>query len=248
MKNFPVKYQIYNLTEAISATAVNDTFRIELLETWKYLIGIAFVSRAGAGVDNYLTISDNFKTIFDKAPIKIFTKSFRDISKNNICMPMNIPAEGNIIEILFQGATVTTAYDIDVIFVLSNEKQDITEYNFQTKKITVPGSTVVGTSLDLATVRLNSSFEEVVGFLINKSLTYNVRASVKDASGNYLLDPLDSRILELNTTDTLGYKESFFPVNFKSNQQVTLEIKLLTALIAALDIDVVFLLKNRTTK
>ena len=137
MKNFPVKYQIYNLTEAISAKAVNDVFRIELLKTWKYLIGIAFVSRNGAGVDNYLTISDNFKTIFDKAPVKIFTKSFRDISKNNIFMPVNIPADGNIIDILFQAATVTSAYDIDVIFVLSNEKTEFKEYNFQTKKVSV---------------------------------------------------------------------------------------------------------------
>jgi len=248
MKNFPVKYQIYNLTEAISATAVNDVFRIELLKTWKYLIGIAFVSRAGAGVDNYLTISDNFKTIFDKAPVKIFTKSFRDISKNNIFMPVNIPADGNIIDILFQASTVKKAYDIDVIFVLSNEKTDIKEYNFQTKKITVPSATAVGTSLDLATVRLNSSFKEVAGFLINKSLDYNVKAAVKDSSGQYLLDPLDSRILELNTTDTLSYKETFFPVNFESNQQVTLEIKLLSVLKADLDIDVVFLLKNRIAK
>lgn len=248
MKNFPVKYQIYNLTEAISATAVNDVFRIELLKTWKYLIGIAFVSRDGAGVDNYLTISDNFKTIFDKAPVKIFTKSFRDISKNNIFMPVNIPADGNIIDILFQAATVTTAYDIDVIFVLSNEKTDIKEYNFQTKKITVPSATAVGTSLDLATVRLNSSFKEVAGFLINKSLSYNVKVAVKDSSGQYLLDPLDSRILELNTTDTLSYKETFFPVNFESNQQVTLEIKLLSLLKVNVDIDVVFLLKNRIAK
>jgi len=248
MKNFPVKYQIYNLTEAISATAVNDVFRIELLKTWKYLIGIAFVSRAGYGVDNYLTISDNFKTIFDKAPVKIFTKSFRDISKNNIFMPVNIPADGNIIDILFQAATVTTAYDIDVIFVLSNEKTDIKEYNFQTKKITVPSATAVGTSLDLATVRLNSSFKEVAGFLINKSLNYNVKAAVKDSSGQYLLDPLDSRILELNTTDTLSYKETFFPVNFESNQQVTLEIKPLSIFKVNVDIDVVFLLKNRIAK
>ena len=248
MKNFPVKYQIYNLTEAISATAVNDVFRIELLKTWKYLIGIAFVSRAGDGVDNYLTISDNFKTIFDKAPVKIFTKSFRDISKNNIFMPVNIPADGNIIDILFQAATVTTAYDIDVIFVLSNEKTEFKEYNFQTKKITVPSATAVGTSLDLATVRLNSSFKEVAGFLINKSLNYNVKAAVKDSSGQYLLDPLDSRILELNTTDTLSYKETFFPVNFESNQQVTLEIKLLSLLKVNVDIDVVFLLKNRIAK
>ena len=248
MKNFPVKYQIYNLTEAISATAVNDVFRIELLKTWKYLIGIAFVSRDGAGVDNYLTISDNFKTIFDKAPVKIFTKSFRYISKNNIFMPVNIPADGNIIDILFQAAAVTTAYDIDVIFVLSNEKTEFKEYNFQTKKITVPSATAVGTSLDLATVRLNSSFKEVAGFLINKFLDYNVKAAVKDSSGQYLLDPLDSRILELNTTDILSYKETFFPVNFESNQQVTLEIKLLSLLKVNVDIDVVFLLKNRIAK
>lgn len=248
MKNISVKYQIYNLTQIISETAVNVRFTVELLRTWKHLIGIAFVSRAGAGVDNYITISDNTKTIFDKAPIKLYTKSFRDINKKKIFMPLNVPAAGNIIEILLQGATVTTAYDIDVVFMLSNEPIELSEYNFQTKKITVPRATVVGTTLELATIRLNSAFADIVGLLINKALDSNLKVAVKNAGGDYLLDSLDSRILELNTTDEIPYIETFFPVNFKSNQVITIEVKLLTALIANLDIDVVFLLKNRTSK
>lgn len=248
MKNIPVKYQVLNITQIVSATAINVKFSVELLRTWKHLIGIAFVSRAGAGVDNYITISDNSKTIFDKAPLKMYTKSFRDISKDDIFLPLNIPAAGNIIEILLQGATVTTAYDIDVIFVLSNEPIDITEYNFQTKKITIPGATPVNTTLELAIIRLNSSFAEVKGFLINKDLGTNLKVAVKDAAGNYLLDSLDSRLLELDTTDFIPYNNTFFPVQFKSDQVVIIEVKLLTALIADFDVDCVFLLRKKTSK
>lgn len=246
MKKFPVKYQVLNITEKISASVVNEKFAIELLPDWKYLIGIAFISRGGAGVDNYITISDNNITIFDKAPIKIFTKSFRDINKPDSFMPVNIPASGNIIEILFQAATVTTAYDIDVVFMLANEHFEISKYNFQTKKITVPNLTA--TKWESPTIRLNSAYAEVIGFLINKSLAVDVRAGVKDASGNYLLDLLDSRLLELNTTDTINYDNTFFPVRFKSDQVIRIEIEPIIALVADLNIDVVFLLQNKIKK
>lgn len=242
-----IRYQLLKITDIkIVGTALNNVYRVELKKDRKYLIGICFVIRTGAGLNNYITVSDNFKTLLDKVPVKLYQKSLRDIGKRDLFLPVLAPAEGNIIEIRFQSDTVTTDYDIDIIFMLSDKATETPDYTFQSYQATVPSGTA--TKWESEELRLNSSYKEVTGFLIKKDLSVDVRVGLKDVQGEYVLDPVDSRLLELSSTDFIKNKETFFPCSFKSGQYVVAEIEPLSALGADLAVDVIFLLQNKSVE
>jgi len=232
--------QLYKLAQALSATAINNNFIVQLANDYNACVGIALKKNAGAGTFIKLGVKQDI-IFFNPTPIENWTIDHSYIPKDFIFRKCNIPAKGKELIINLIADTITTALDWDVYLMLDNIDCKVPkhDYNFQHQQITVPNGTA--TKYETVEFKITSACAKAIGFAVVCGT--DCRIGIKDASNkNYIFNPVRDSLLKLS--DKLAYDHNFYPVDIIKSKQIIVEVEPLAALGADLKIECVFLTKT----
>ncbi len=232
-------YQVENITQAIAVSPQSKSFNLDLKKGYKYCIGIALIKRAGAGNKIRLGFSDNTKVILNPVNLDIFEMSTGD-NANMQFFPTLIDADNNNIDIDLIFESIITAIDIDVVFLLSDEKPEISNYQFQHKRLSTPKT--ITTKHDFSGFDLNAAYKKIVGLMILPTEAYKSRFGVKNNAGTVLISDLDKSFFASKDVKPL---ERFFKADLVADgETIVMTYEPLETIVNDYFIDIIFLLEK----